>query len=110
MIRKGGVVLSHASEAAGGLVVPHDDPANHAQAIEAAQPGCIAIPVWDDGHGYLSANGLTPKQIIEQIARQDMDTPNTINDHIEHAQELVDGLSASFEAFKKQQNTSEESN
>lgn len=68
MSRRGGVVLSHASEMAGGLVIPHEDPAKHAQDIRAAQPGCVAVPVWDDGTGYRSANGFTPEQIIARFA------------------------------------------
>lgn len=63
----GGVVLSHASSMTGTIVTLSDDPAGLKARIEAAQPGCVATVVTDDGDGWRSVDGRTPEQILAEF-------------------------------------------
>jgi hypothetical protein len=72
--RRAGVVLSSASSTVGDLVTPCDDPGSFIVKLRSAQPGIRAVPVWDegDGHGFRTANGFTPEQIISRWEREGM--------------------------------------
>jgi hypothetical protein len=88
MNRRAGIVLSSASTMVGGLVTPCKDPFAYRRTVMRAQPGIRAVPVWDDGDGYRTANGFTPEQVLARWEKEG----NSMWDEMDEAVEKLESL------------------
>lgn len=84
-----GIVLSSASTVVGPLVTPCDNPFEYRRQIMTHQPGVRAVPVWDRGDGYRTADGATPEEIIARWEKEGM----TMWDELDKAVEQLEALS-----------------
>ena len=72
----------------GELVTPCSDPLAYRLMVMAAQPGIRAVPVWDDGDGYRTANGYTPEQVLTRWEREGFN----MWDELDAAVEMLEAL------------------
>lgn len=72
----------------GELVVPCTDPIAYQLIVMAAQPGVRAVPVWDDGDGYRTANGYTPEQLLARWEKEGL----SMWDEMDQAVERLNAL------------------